>query len=189
MREQHIHRLILADDAIIALYFARDEQAITETDRKYGKYLQKIAYTILRNESDSEECRNDTYVNAWNNIPPTNPTVLSAYLSKIIRSLAVDKWRQDRRQKRVPPEQMETFSELEGVLPADETVQAALDSRLITDAINAYLEDANERDRYIFLSRYYYFRPMTGTENTWSFWIQAYTDDPKVFYYYYFRVQ
>ena len=158
--QQKVTALPLKDDAIIALYFARDEQAIDETDRKYGRYLTEIAYTILKSEGDSDECRNDTYVKAWNSMPPTKPDILSAYLAKIIRSLAIGKWRQDRRQKRVPPKQQESFDELEGLLSVDNSVEAALDSKLIADAINAYLKEADKRSRYIFLSRYYYLRPI-----------------------------
>ena len=166
--QQKVRALYPEDDTIIALYFARDEQAITETDRKYGNYLQRIAYTILQNESDCEECRNDTYVNAWNSIPPTTPTVLSAFLAKIIRSLAIDKWRQDRRQKRVPPELLTDFSDVENFLSDTDDTFSAVQARQIIDIINKYLRRLSQRRRYIFLCRYYYLRPIADIAKTLS---------------------
>jgi len=148
---------VASDEVILALFVDRDESAIAETDRKYGKYLVTIAHNILHDNEDSEECQNDTYLRAWNSIPPERPRVFSAYLAKIIRSLAINRLRADRRKKRVPPELMHSLSELEGVLPAQIDEEQ---SRLIAQVINAFLRGESERGRYIFMSRYFYMRPI-----------------------------
>ncbi len=87
---------IIDDKKIIELYFERNEQAIKETDIKYGKLCHKIAYNILNNLQDSEECVNDTYLGVWNKIPPTRPDNFKAYISKIVRSISIDKFRKQK---------------------------------------------------------------------------------------------
>ena len=91
---------LLSDEQIIDLYFAREERAIKETDHKYGKYLFTIAYNIVQDTLDCEECLNDTYLNTWNRIPPTRPSIFHAFLSKIMRNIAVDRYRHNKAQKR-----------------------------------------------------------------------------------------
>lgn len=83
----------MEDNAIIDLYFKRSEQAITETDTKYGSYCYSIAYNILSNREDSEESVNDTYMAAWNTIPPKHPSFLGAFLGKVTRHISIDRWR------------------------------------------------------------------------------------------------
>ena len=145
---------IMSDDLIIEMYLARDEQAITETDKKYGRYLFSIAQNVLKNSYDSEECRNDTYLRAWNSIPPTRPINFSAYLARIIRNLSINKWKNSRRDRRVPPEIVDPLSDFEGFLPDD----VAIESEKISEAINGYLRFTTERRRYIFMSRYFLIR-------------------------------
>ena len=94
---------ILSDSAIVELYWARDESAIKYTDQKYRNYLIKCAYNILSDMQDSEECLNDTYLETWNVIPPQRPRILQAFLSTIMRNLAIDKYRYKNRQKSIPP--------------------------------------------------------------------------------------
>jgi hypothetical protein len=93
-----------SDERIIELYWNRDEAAITETDRKYRSYLHTVAWNIVKDEQDCEECLNDTYLKTWNSIPPQRPSCLKAFLTKITRSIAIDRYRRERRQKRVPSE-------------------------------------------------------------------------------------
>ena len=94
----------MSDEDIVALYFARNEKAISETDLKYGRYLFTIAYNIVHDRLDCEECLNDTYLGTWNAIPPHRPPVFQVFLSKIMRNTAVDKFRKTRASKRIPSE-------------------------------------------------------------------------------------
>ena len=102
----------LSDEEIVSLYWERDEAAITETDKKYGKYLFAIAYNIVRDNMDCEECLNDTYLSTWNQIPPAKPTVLQIFLSKIMRNTAIDKFRNSTAAKRIPAELTYSLDEL-----------------------------------------------------------------------------
>lgn len=88
------------DKRIVELYFERSEQAVSETASKYGKYCYSIAYNILDNNEDAEESVNDTYVDAWNSIPPHRPSILSTFLGKITRRISIDRWRKGRAEKR-----------------------------------------------------------------------------------------
>ena len=88
------------DEGIIRLYWDRDETAITETSKKYGKYCFSIAYSILNDHEDSEECVNDTYTKVWNSIPPKKPSILSAFIGRIVRNLALDRYKRKTAQKR-----------------------------------------------------------------------------------------
>ena len=145
---------ILSDEQIIEMYFDRDEQAISETDVKYGKYLFSIAQNILKNANDSEECRNDTYLNAWNSIPPTRPSRLGAYLARIIRNISINRWNKDHRDRRIPPEMVDPLSDFEGFLPASTDAEPSA----IAEVISRYLRSTTERRRYIFMSRYFLVR-------------------------------
>lgn len=147
---------LLADEDIIALYWHRDERAITETDKKYGKYLFTIAYNIVRDSMDCEECLNDTYLSTWNQIPPTKPTVLQIFLSKIMRNTAIDKFRESNAARRIPTELTYSLDELgdciynEGSLDNDEFVQK------VSGCLNSFLKSLSRRDTVMFICRYYY---------------------------------
>ena len=91
----------MSDDQIVALYWQRDEQAIKQTDIKYRKFLLSVAYNIVHDTCDSEECLNDTYIGAWNSIPPARPALLQAFLATIIRRTAIDCYKTRKRQKRL----------------------------------------------------------------------------------------
>lgn len=152
----------LADDQIIALYFAREESAIAETDKKYGNYLLTIAKNILTNIEDSEECVNDTYHKAWNAMPPTQPRILRAFLSKITRHTAFDRYDEANRRKRIPPEQTVSLSDFEGVIPDDASPEEELAVQELGRMISAYLETLSDRRLYIFLTRFFYVMPIAG---------------------------
>ncbi|MBQ5837264.1 MAG: hypothetical protein IIW39_01200, partial [Clostridia bacterium] len=113
---------ILSDEAIIKLYFDRDETAINETDRKYRQYLFSVAYNVLCNDEDCDECLNDTYYRTWNAIPPTVPTVLKLFLAKITRNLAFDRYESAKRSKRIPTGMSDPFDDFEGFIPDQRTV-------------------------------------------------------------------
>ena len=149
----------LTDEAIIALFYERDESAISESNRKYGRYLLTVAYNILGNHPDCEECLNDTYLNAWTSIPPAKPRSLGAYLTKIIRGIAINRYNRDRRERRIPPEAVESLSDLEGALAEAEFLQAD-EAKLIGEVISRYLRGVSRKERYIFMARYYAVHPI-----------------------------
>ena len=144
---------ILSDDEIIALYWARNENAIKHTDDKYRAYLLKIANNILKDMQDSEECLNDTYLSAWNTIPPERPYLLKAYLSAIIRNQSLMVGRRQKAQKRAAMSQAVSLSELEDVL-AD--VRETDDAHMLAMVIESYIASLDKDQRYIFLGRYYF---------------------------------
>lgn len=144
---------ILSDDEIIALYWARNENAIKHTDDKYRAYLLKIANNILKDMQDSEECLNDTYLSAWNTIPPERPYLLKAFLAAIIRNQSLMVGRRQKAQKRAAMSQAVSLSELEDVL-AD--VRETDDAHMLAMVIESYIASLEKDQRYIFLGRYYF---------------------------------
>lgn len=145
----------MEDREIIALYFARSEQAIAETDGKYGPYCHSIAYHILENHDDSKECVNDTYLRVWNVIPPQKPTGFRAFLGRITRNLAIGRYRADRAQKRGGGSvelALDELRETAACLPPDEAIDEAELARLI----DAFLEDLTPEARVFFVRRYWY---------------------------------
>ena len=144
---------ILSDDEIIALYWARNENAIKHTDDKYRAYLLKIANNILKDMQDSEECLNDTYLSAWNTIPPERPYLLKAFLAAIIRNQSLMVGRRQKAQKRAAMSQAVSLSELEDVL-AD--VRETDDAHMLAAVIESYIARLDKDQRYIFLGRYYF---------------------------------
>ena len=109
----------MEDQGIVALFFERSEQAIVETDRKYGGYCYSIAYNILSSIEDSEESVSDTYLTAWNTIPPRKPSLLNAFLGKITRHISIDRWRRQSAQKRGGKEMVLALDELDECIPSD----------------------------------------------------------------------
>lgn len=148
----------LADERIIELYNLRDESAISATDRKYRGYLYTIAFNVLNNNEDSEECLNDTYLKTWNSIPPAMPRVLKAFLSRITRNTALDKYDAQRAEKRVPPEAQEDFYALEGAI-GDDGMLSEIEAREIARIVSGFLDSLSDTDFYIFMSRYYFCAP------------------------------
>ena len=108
----------VSDEYIIELFWQRDQSAIDKTDRKYGRYLYTVAYNLLHDPLDCEECKNSTYLGAWNAIPPDRPNVFKAYLTKIMRRISINRFKEKTRQKRVPSELTESISEF-GLDPVD----------------------------------------------------------------------
>ena len=145
---------ILPDGEIVALYFARDEEAIAATHRKYGGYLYTVAYNILHDPQDCEECRNDTYLQTWNTVPPQKPTRLQAYLTKIIRCISVDRYRERTRQKRVPSEMTVSLDELSESLASFDH-ERDMESEALGRCISEYVASLSRRRRLIFTCRYY----------------------------------
>ncbi|MBQ8278578.1 MAG: RNA polymerase sigma factor [Roseburia sp.] len=144
------------DEEIIGLYWERNQQAIPATEVKYGKFLKRIAYNILFNEQDSEECVNDTYLNTWNCIPPQKPTYFQAFLGAITRNLSIDRYKQQHAKKRVPSEMTTLLSELETVLTTGQDVQKEVEDKEIAVHISTFLRTLEVEKRAIFIRRYWH---------------------------------
>ena len=144
----------MEDAKIIELYNARNEQAIAETEHKFGSMLFSVAMNILCSKEDSEETVNDTYGKAWNNIPPLAPLSLGAWLGKITRNLSISRWRKNRAQKRSGMEIM--LSELEECIAAAGGVERQIDEKLFLSAVNDFLLSQPKEKRNIFIRRYWY---------------------------------
>ena len=145
----------MEDRDIVALYFARSENAIAETARKFGAYCRTIAYNILASRRDAEECENDTWLAAWNSMPPNRPARLAPYLGRITRNLAVDRYDQRRAQKRGDGFDA-VLDELADCLPAPGTVAGEVEAAETARQISDFLRAQPEQARRIFLRRYWY---------------------------------
>lgn len=148
----------MEDAQIIDLFFSRSQQAIQETDRKYGPLCFKIARNILSNPEDAEESVNDTYLAAWDSIPPTRPNRLSAFLAKITRHISLDRWRRNSAEKRGGGETIVALEELEECIPGKDSPEGALCKKELSAALNHFLEELSPRERVLFVSRYWYLR-------------------------------
>ena len=124
----------MRDEKIVDLYWERNEQAIKHTDEKYGKYLTKIAFNILADTEDSKESVNDTYLAAWNSMPPQRPTALSAYLGKITRQISIDIFRKRNREKRKGSEYAVSYDEISEVLSAGDMTEEQVQAKLLGEA-------------------------------------------------------
>ncbi len=144
------------DEGIVQLYWDRSEHAIAETDRKYGGYCKSIAYNILQNDQDAEESVNDTYLDAWNAIPPHRPSVLATFLGKITRRISIDRWRSQTRLKRGGAAVTLALEELEACIPDGQNVEAQLERRELAQCINRFLGSLPATQRRVFLRRYWY---------------------------------
>ncbi len=146
----------LNDRYIVELFFERDERAIRETENKYSSYLRKVAFNILGSEEDVSECVNDTYLAAWNSIPPQRPENLITYLSKLIRRISIDVYRRRTRQKRIVSEYTASLSELSEVLPGGDVPDDVLDMKLLSEAIDSFVRELSDDARQVFIARYYF---------------------------------
>ena len=151
-----VEEKVISDEAIVELYWNRNEKAIKETDKKYGGYLLTIAYNIVRNKQDSEECLNDTYLGTWNQIPPTRPQIFRVFLSKIMRNIAVDRFRKTNAAKRVPTELCVSLEELNDSLPASLTLEEELEIKETAKKLSTFIRTLEEREEFAFVCRYYY---------------------------------
>ena len=145
-----------SDEEIIALYWQREEKAIEVTDKKYGHYLYTIAYNILRDHPDSEECLNDTYLGTWNAIPPSRPKAFCAFLSKITRNIAIGKFRHQTASKRIPPELTVSLEELDECMVFESSEEEKYLVKRLAKILNTYLRSLSDRQVFIFVCRYYY---------------------------------
>lgn len=146
----------MEDEKIIELYFKKDENAIRETDKKYGSYLFKIAHNITFDNEDSKECVNDTYFRTWNSIPPYIPKIFSSFLGKITRGLAVDILRKKNSEKRRCSEYELSLYELDECIPDNSATENEFEYKLLTESINRFLLSIQKEKRNIFVCRYFY---------------------------------
>lgn len=153
------------DEAIISLYFSRNESAISETDQKYGRVLYDCAYNILLSRTDSEECVNDAYLGAWNAIPPTVPISLRAFLLKITRNISLSRLRKSLAKKRSRDLEV-PLTELEDVLPS---APCETDAEELGELLNGFLENLEPDARNIFLRRYWFFDTVSNISERTGF--------------------
>ena len=143
------------DLKIIELYWERNENAIIETENKYGRLLYKISFNILSNNEDSKECVNDTYIRIWKSVPPERPRSLTAYLGRIIRNISIDYLKQNRAQKRYSGGDL-LLSELEDCIPSRNTVWGEIETKALSRLISDWLNTLPKEDRILFVRRYWY---------------------------------
>ena len=146
----------MEDNAIVALYFARSEQAIRETGKKYGAYLNTIAENILHRHEDAEEAVNDTYLAAWNTMPPRRPNILSAFLGKLTRYISLDRWKKRSAQKRGGGQVALSLEELEECISGGDDPEKEVDRKELLRYLNRFLDALPETQRRVFVCRYWY---------------------------------
>ncbi|MCL2496546.1 MAG: sigma-70 family RNA polymerase sigma factor [Clostridiales bacterium] len=146
----------MEDSKIIELYWMRSEEAIRETAAKYGKLCRYIAKNILANTQDAEECVNDTYLGAWNAIPPQKPNKFSAFIGRITRNLALKKYEYVSTAKR-NPEVLLSLTELEECVSGQDCIEVELENKRIEKAISDFLWQQDIEKRTVFIRRYWYF--------------------------------
>ncbi len=147
---------LLSDGDIIDLYWQRQERAIKETDRKYGSYLHTIAYNIIHDNLDCEECLNDTYMGTWERIPPARPNVFRVFLAKIMRNIALDRFRRNRASRRIPSELVVSLEELDECIPTATSPETEYFVKELGILLNDFIRSLTPREEFVFVCRYYY---------------------------------
>ena len=157
----------MEDEKIVNLYLERSETAISETQKKYGRYCFTVAYNVLYSKEDAEECVNDTYMGVWNSIPPTRPTSFMAFLCGITRNLSLGRLEYLTREKRARGALI-SLDELEEILP-DEAIGAGISDGEISAAISRFLRSETELARNIFIRKYYFFNSIKEIADRYAF--------------------
>jgi len=148
----------MEDTAIIDLYWARDEQALAETQKKYGTYCRTVSWNILRNRQDAEECVNDAYIRAWNAMPPEKPVFLRAWLSCIVRNLSLTRLRANTAKRRGGGHAAAALEELANCVC--DGPESRLQAAELSDHLDRFLRGLPEKDRCIILRRYWFLEPL-----------------------------
>ncbi len=146
---------VTSDEQIVELYLSRNENAIVETEVKYGKMLFRIAYNILHDRLDCEECKNDTYLAVWHAIPPAKPSVFPAFITQIMRNIATKRYKAKTSLKRIPAELTVSTEELEELLHDENTPPEEYNAKELGKLISNYLRTLSDRQQYIFIGRFY----------------------------------
>lgn len=158
----------MEDSKIIDLYWERSESAIKETQLKYGKLCNHIAMNVLHNIENVEECVNDTYLGAWNAMPSQRPNILSAFLCRITRNIALKKYEYNHAQKR-NPEIEASFTELDDCITSSENVEEQYEAIYIAKLVSQFLRTLSYENRNIFLRRYWYFDSISEIANCFQY--------------------
>lgn len=159
----------MEDNKIIELYLQRQETAIEETAKKYQKYCHAIAYNILCDNNDADEVVNDTYLGAWNSIPPHKPSILSTFLGKITRRISIKKWSEKTAQKRGGGEIPLVLGELSECIPDLNSVEKEFENKCLSELINRFLLTLPKTERKIFICRYWYLDSILAISNQFGF--------------------
>lgn len=146
----------MEDSEIVELYWQRCEEAITETDNKYGNYLCKIAMNILKDNEDSQECINDTYLRTWNSIPEERPNSMRSFLGCITRHLSFDMYKKQKAKKRGNGDMEFILTEMEQCIPSSNDVESSIEEKEIARLIDEFLRKQSQHNRLIFVRRYWY---------------------------------
>ncbi len=157
------------DQSIVALFWERSEQAIAETDRKYGAYCYSIAYHALANSEDAEESVSDTYMAAWNQLPPHRPSILATFLGKITRRISINRWKAKNTAKRGGGQITLTLEELDDCVDGKQNIERAYESHELVWAFNRFLETLPETERDVFLRRYWFFDSIADIAEIFGF--------------------
>ena len=157
----------MEDSQIIELYWKRDESAIQETINQYGSYCHSIAFRITNCQEDADECVSDTWLRAWNSIPPKRPTRLATFLGKITRNLAIDRCRNREAKKRGGCEYNVAYHELENCLSGKTEPSAVIEQQELVRYIEEFLLTLPVKERRVFILRYWHFK--TVSEIAWQY--------------------
>lgn len=158
----------MEDQELIALYWNREESAITQTKERYGPYCYAIAWNLLGDQQDSEECVSDTWLRAWQSIPPQRPLRLSLFLGKITRNLSLDRLRKRKAEKRGCGQGNAVLEELAECIPSPGSVSQIAEDRELTASINRFLHGLSSRDCQVFLARYWFGRTVKEISGSFS---------------------
>ena len=150
----------MEDREIVDLYWQRSDNAIEESDKKYGNYCHKIAYNVCSNHEDSEECVSDTWFKAWNIMPPKRPSALNSFFGSICRNFALDVWRRKTAMKRGGGETALVYEELSGCIGDNAQPENVVEAKELEEAVRNFIHALPERERRIFLARYYFILPV-----------------------------
>ncbi len=157
------------DTQIVELYWARKESAIEETEAKYGSYCRFIALNILHNPEDATESVNDTWLGAWNSMPPHRPSVLSTFLGKLTRRISIDKWRRSTAKKRGDGQLPLVLAELEDCISDGKSIEEETERKLLAEVIAAFVKDLPETEQKVFLCRYWYMDSVSSIATRFRF--------------------
>lgn len=148
------------DKTIVGLFWERDQEAVAAAEKKYGSYCLAIAGRILGDPEDAREAVNDAYLGAWNSIPPQRPAVLSAYLGKLTRRIALNRWQERRAQKRGGGETALALEELGDCVPGGDSVEQAVEQTRLEETLRGFVSRLPETERKLFVCRYWYLDPI-----------------------------
>ncbi len=157
------------DTQIVELYWARMESAIEETEAKYGSYCHSIALNILHNPEDAAESVNDTWLDAWNSMPPHRPSVLSTFLGKLTRRISIDKWRRATAKKRGDGQLPLVLAELEDCISDGKSIEEETERKLLAEVIAAFVKSLPETEQKVFLCRYWYMDSVNSIASRFRF--------------------